>query len=336
MTPRLTFPIALASRRRACQCVLLVCALGVPALSVAAEQDAAAQTTSIAQTGTSQAGTSQTGTSQTGTGTTGAQAGDDAGGGGGFDFSSSSKPIDITADNGIEWNKNEKFYIARGNALAVQGNQSVAGAVLTAYYSTDSNHIDRMTADGDVVIKNGTQTAYGDHADYDANKKLLVLTGKKLKAVNNDNGDVTTARDSMEYWKDRDALVARGDVYSIHGDTKVRSDLQTGYFHPNSAGKKVIYQIEAIGHVNAVTAKQTATSDKMVYNLESKVAVLTGNVRIVQGTDTFIGDRAEIDTVNNVSRMTADKTKGSRVRTIIGPKNNNDSGPGNAGSTTKP
>jgi lipopolysaccharide export system protein LptA len=238
---------------------------------------------------------------------------------GGFDFSGS-KPMDISADNGIEWRKQDKVYIARGKALAVQGNQSIAGDTLTGYYSTDSNHIDRMTAEGNVVIKSNSQTLYGDHADYDFNTKLLVMKGDNLKSVN-DKGDVVTARDSLEYWKDRDIFVAKGNVVTIHKGTTIHSDIANGYFHLNSDGKKVLYQVEALGNVKTETAKQTTWSDKMVNNLETKIAVFTGHVRIQQGNDVFTGDRAEINTETNVSRLLSDPGKGSgRVHTTIGPK----------------
>jgi lipopolysaccharide export system protein LptA len=276
--------------------------------------------TTNASTGTSNSSTSTANgaatNAATGTGT--------SDGGAGFDISGS-KPIDISADNGIEWRKQDKVYIARGNALAVQCDQSVSADTLTGFYSNDSNHIDRMTADGNVVIKNAHQTAYGQHADYDTNTKLLIMTGDNLKSVN-DKGDVMTARDRMEYWKDRDTVVARGNVYSIHGDTKVRSDLQVGYFHVNTAGKKVLYQMEATGNVQTVTTKQTATSDKMVYNLETKVAVLTGHVKIQQDNNVSTGDRAELNTATNVSRILSQPGTGTgRVHVTIGPKNNNNS-----------
>ncbi|TXH37491.1 MAG: hypothetical protein E6Q98_06785 [Rhodospirillaceae bacterium] len=313
MTPRFDFPFAQASRRRAYRRhVIAACAVafGLGGLALApADFAAAQQATDSAATGSNDSG------------------------GGGFDFNSSSKPIEITADNGIEWDKNQKAYTARGNALAVQGDQSIAGSVLNAYYSVDSNKIDRMTAEGNVVVKNSTETAYGDHADYDAGKKLLVLTGKNLKSVT-DKGDTVTARDAMEYWKDRDAVVAKGAVFIDRGDTKIHADTATGYFHRDSAGKKVMYQIEAVGRVRTDTSKQTAWSDKMVYNLETKVAVLTGHVRINQDNNVFTGDKAEINTQTNISRLLADKSKGGsgRVKTVIGPKNKTDSN----GSTTQP
>lgn len=321
MTPRLSALLAPRSRRRAmitvrpARCAVLLGGMGL-LLAAAASPAAFADSTTNAAPATDTGATANAAAPSNNT------SGGDSGGG--FDISGN-KPIDISADNGIEWRKQDKVYIARGKALAVQGNQSVAGDTLTGYYSTDSNHIDRMTADGNVVIKSPSQTAYGDHADYDTNTKLLVMTGNNLKAVT-DKGDVVTARDRMEYWKDRDTVVAKGNVYTVHGDTKVHSDLANGYFHADSTGKKVLYQVEAIGNVRTDTTKQTAYSDKMVYNLETKIAVLIGHVRILQGNNTFTGDRAELNTATNVSRLLSDPGKpNGRVHTTIGPKSNNSS-----------
>lgn len=323
MTPRLSLSPAPASRRRA---IMALAPLGRAAFAcgIGAMLMVAASGAALAQSADGQS---------TGGAPAMAPAAPNSGGdgGGGFDISGN-KPIDISADNGIEWRKLDKVYIARGKALAVQGDQSIAGDTLTGFYSTDSNHIDRMTAEGNVVIKSPSQTAYGDHADYDTNTKLLVMTGNNLKSVT-DKGDVVTARDRMEYWKDRDTVVAKGNVYTVHGDTKVHSDLANGYFHVDSTGKKVLYQVEAIGNVRTDTAKQTAWSDKMVYNLETKIAVLMGHVRILQGNNTFTGDRAEINTQTNVSRLLSDPGKsGGRVHTTIGPKSNN----GSTNSSNKP
>jgi len=347
MTPRLSALLAPRSRRwamiivRPPRAAILIGGASL-LLAMAASSASFADSTTTNATPTANTASTAGDTANGGTAKTGAANANTSGSadnnGGGFDISGS-KPIDISADNGIEWRKQDKVYIARGKALAVQGDQSVAGDTLTGYYSTDSNHIDRMTADGNVVIKNTSETAYGDHADYDTNTKLLVMTGNNLKSVT-DKGDVITARDRMEYWKDRDTVVAKGNVYGVHGDTKVHSDLANGYFHADSTGKKVLYQIEAIGNVRTDTTKQTAYSDKMVYNLETKIAVLIGHVRILQGNNTFTGDRAEINTATNVSRLLSDPGKsGGRVHTTIGPKNstpNTNSTGGGTGTTTQP
>jgi hypothetical protein len=64
---------------------------------------------------------------------------------------------------------------------------------------------------------------------------------------------------------------------------------------------------------------------------------MTGNVRLLQGNSTAKGDRAEINTDTNVSRLLSDPGKGSgRVHATIGPKNNSTSTNGtNSTSGTK-
>jgi lipopolysaccharide export system protein LptA len=65
----------------------------------------------------------------------------------------------------------------------------------------------------------------------------------------------------------------------------------------------------------------------MVYNLETKIAVLTGHVKIVQDNNVTTGDRAELDTATNVSRILSQPGAGGtgRVHVTIGPKNNSNS-----------
>jgi lipopolysaccharide export system protein LptA len=59
-----------------------------------------------------------------------ASPGDDIG----FSRGGSGTPLDVTADQGIEFSKDAKEIIARVNAKAVRGNTTVTADVLTAYY----------------------------------------------------------------------------------------------------------------------------------------------------------------------------------------------------------
>ena len=52
---------------------------------------------------------------------------------------SGDKPIEINAEQGIEWQQNNRAYIARGNARAAQGDVAVLADTLTAYYRETEN-----------------------------------------------------------------------------------------------------------------------------------------------------------------------------------------------------
>ena len=234
-----------------------------------------------------------------------------------FDLNSG-KPIEISADNGIEWNRDAKTYTARGNAVATQGSSEIHADTLIASYSAKSNEIDHMVAEGSVKIMNPSQTAYGDHADYDKTRKLLVLTGTALKIVNTDQ--TVTARDAFEYWQDQDALVAKGGVVIVKSNgTKIQSDQATSYFRKNAdTGKRESFQVKAEGHVRIDTGKEIVTCQHAVYDPKTQIAVLTGNVVLTQGRSTFKGARAEVDMNKGISRLMP--APGERVHTIIQPK----------------
>jgi lipopolysaccharide export system protein LptA len=257
----------------------------------------------------------------------GAQAQDQpaASGDAGFDFGGS-QPIEISADNGIEWNRDAKTYTARGNAVASQGTSELHADTLVASYSGSSNQIDHVVAEGMVKIMSPSQTAYGDHADFDQTKRLLVMTGAALKIESTDQ--TVTARDAFEYWQDQDALVAKGNVVIVKSDgTRISGNQVTSYFRKNAGtGKREAFQVKADGAVRIDTGKEVATCSRAVYDPATQIAVLTGNVVLTQNKNVFRGARAEIDMAKGISRLLP--APGERVRTTIQPKQKSNQGSG--------
>lgn len=234
------------------------------------------------------------------------------------------QPIEISADNGIEWNRDAKSYTARGNAVAVQGTSEIHADTLIASYSTSSSQIDHVVAEGAVKIMNPSQTAYGDHADFDQTRRVLVMTGTALKIVSADQ--TVTARDAFEYWQDQDALVAKGDVAVVKSDgTRIDGDRITSYFRKNAeTGKREAFQVKAEGNVRIDTGKEIATCSRALYDPGTQIAVLTGNVVVTQNSNVFRGARAEIDMAKGISRLLP--APGERVRTTIQPKQKSNQG----------
>ncbi|MBO6784430.1 MAG: hypothetical protein JJ899_14340, partial [Alphaproteobacteria bacterium] len=64
-------------------------------------------------------------------------------------------PIQIEADDGIEWQRSNQLYLARGNARASQGGVRVEADELIAHYRPNAageNEIYRINANGNVRI----------------------------------------------------------------------------------------------------------------------------------------------------------------------------------------
>lgn len=244
---------------------------------------------------------------------------------------SGGRQLEVTADNGIEWNKDKKTYVARGNAQVKRGDFSVRGATLTAHYrdkADGKSEIYRVEASGGVILKNGDDVARGDRAVYDVDRKVLTLTGNDLSYVS--GGTKITARDSLEYWEVQRTAVARGSAVAVREDDTVKSDMLVGYFEDRPRAdnpartRRELARVDAIGNVEIVNRDNTVRSARATYDTGTKQAQLTGGVQILRGNDRLNGERAEVNMRTGVYRLlpgtaTPGAAGGGRVTGTITP-----------------
>lgn len=246
---------------------------------------------------------------------------------GGLGAQDSGKPINIEASNGIEWQQDNRVYIARGNAKATRGDATVLADTLYAYYrpiqpaqpaagqaqpaadktaaadpfSGGSTEIYRLEADGNVRFTTPTQTITGDHGVYDVDQTLLVVTGKHLRLVT--PRDTITARDSLEWYDGKQMGVARGDALAVRDDRHVRGDVLTAFLEKPANGPSHISRIDANGNVIVSSPDQIARGDAGIYNLDTGIATLAGHVRLTRGDNELRGRYAVVNFNTNVSRL---------------------------------
>lgn len=226
-------------------------------------------------------------------------------------------PVDVTAEDGIEWRQAEQVVIARGAARASRAGVTVNSDRLLARYRPQSRgearapaqpaaaagpdqalrgatEIFRLEAEGSVRIATATDTARGDRAVYDIDQAVLVLTGRDLSLTT--QAQVITARDSLEYWSQRRMAVARGGAVVVEpaegrrivADTLVAYFLDTGAPTagaptrpaPPAPGEK---EVPGAGRLDRVEA--------------------FGGVEIRTPTDVVRGDRAVYSAVSGMARM---------------------------------
>lgn len=248
----------------------------------------------------------------------------------------SDQPVEINADQGIEWRRDDQVYVARGNATAKRGDITVRADTLTAHYRPvegGGTDIFRLDAVGGVVITTPSARAVGDNGVYDVDNAILVLKGHALKMTSEDY--VVTARDSLEYWDNRQMAVARGDALVINEDKRLSGDIVTAFFTDErgadnaksgkqpakggtakkatkattrtdgsaDSGQTQIRRVEAFNKVHVSTPGQIATSDRGVYDIESGIATLFGSVKITRDENQLEGEYGEVNLNTGVSRM---------------------------------
>ena len=239
---------------------------------------------------------------------------------------SGSTPVEVTADNTLEWLRNEEKFVARGNAQAQQGASSVRGETLTAHYRKSpksSMEIYRITADQNVVLKTEDSEAFGQNAVYDLDSGLATMTGDNLKLISPDQ--TITANDKFEYYITEGRANALGRAKVVrpkangNGFDTLEADKISALFKENAKGERVLHSMEAIGNVVIVTPSETITSAYGIYQSGTNKAKLNGSVKIRRGQNILEGDRAEVDLTTNVSQIFGSPNKGERVRGVFYP-----------------
>lgn len=240
------------------------------------------------------------------------------------------RPLDIEAEQGIEWQQNNQVYIARGNARASRGNATVYADTLIAHYRpappdrakqadpgalTGSTDIYRVEAEGNVRLATDTQTVYGDRAVYDLDSATAVVTGKHLKLVT--PRDTVTARDSLEWYDNTLIAVARGEAVAVRETKRLAGDVLTAQVVKPADGPSRISRIDAQGHVLVTTINEIARGATGVYNVDTGIATLAGGVTITRGDNELRGQYGVVDLNNNVSRLLSAPPGGAAPRAPV-------------------
>lgn len=240
------------------------------------------------------------------------------------------QPIEIEADEGIEWQRANQLYIARGNARARQGGGTVEADTLTAFYreiAGGETEIYRIDADGNVRITSDNELATADKAVYDVINGVLVLTGENIRL--DTPQDSIVADESLEYYEDQRLAIARGNAIAVRQDRRVRADVLMAHFENGPGGENAseLHQIEAVGNVVITTESDIAQADQGDYDVTAGFATLRGNVRITRGDDQINGEFAEFDLNTGISRLIGNPAAprasrdSGRVKALIIPAN---------------
>jgi lipopolysaccharide export system protein LptA len=219
------------------------------------------------------------------------------------------RAIEVTADQGLEWDKTQKLYIARGNARLTRGQTSIAAGVLRAWYRDDSTmrgQVFRVEAESDVRITRGDLVATGAHGTYDTDKHLGRLTGAGLAVSSGDSR--LSATDVIELHEDQRLVVARGGVRLIRPGEELRAAVLTLQFEPvetGARGRTRLVRVEAEGDVRVTSCSGTVQANRIVYYPQTGDAQLSGDVKLTRGNDRLEGAEAEINTKDGSMRVTS-------------------------------
>lgn len=103
------------------------------------------------------------------------------------------------------------------------------------------------------------------------------------------------ASDGIEWRRDENVYIARGNARAARGDTSISADSLIAHYHGDATGKTNIYMVEAVGHVVVVSKDARIVGDHAVYNLENNSAIITGDNLRASSKDQFVTARDSLE-----------------------------------------
>ena len=214
------------------------------------------------------------------------------------------EPIEIFADNGIEWHKNDKKYVALGNAKAISGGLSLKSDKIEAFYNDtkdSSMDITDVVANKNVIIQDKKMKIVGGNsAEYNIKKDYFKVNGSKLKLTSQEN--ILRSNNKMEYWRSKGVAVATGGA-EAQKENKFIVKADKLIWNLYEVNKKVNVKIIGFNNVPIRSNNEVAFSDKGIYNNITEVCKLFGNVRLQRGDSFLTGEYAEVDLKSGISKI---------------------------------
>lgn len=261
-------------------------------------------------------------------------------------------PTEITSDRLI-YRAKDGTASFDGNAVVKQEGTTVySEALLVTFGNGGTSSFERIDASGGVRVVEPEQTATGETGTYDPNARVLHLNGD-VRVVSDTstitatqlavdmsadvtefttdgqsrvNGDFNPPdADRARIESDRMRNAPEEDRTEFTGNAIVRMAEQTVWtsrfiVHYAPGDSTDIRSYEMLGNVRIRNPDQTATGDRGVYNPDTRILRLTGNVRVTNDSGTVDAPELRVNLATNVSEFTA-TSSGNRVTGVFTPDN---------------
>ena len=235
-------------------------------------------------------------------------------------------PLIVEADESLQWLRAENQYVATGNASAEQGDMRLTSNVIIAHYETENNKdgdydvsaVTFVEGKGNSKLTRATLTATAHTITYDIIDEFVELKGGNPTVINGQ--DRMTAETKITYSQTNREITATGNgkILLSNGQTLMGESIKVILNNEGNDIETVDAEGGAVVISPSEAGERRAEALTMTYSSKTGLAVLTGNVKILENNNLLKGDVAEIDTITGTSTIKSLK-KGQRVGGVFNP-----------------
>jgi len=237
-------------------------------------------------------------------------------------FDNNNEPIEIFADDGIEWHKNKNKYVALGNARALSGSLSVESDKIEAFYKendSSSMNITEVRAKKNVVVQDKKmKITGGEYAEYKILKDYFLINGNDIILKSEKN--TLRSNKKLEYWRSKNIAIATGKAEAKKdNEFIVLADKLVWYLQEKNQ-KTTVKKLLGFKNVSIKTNNEVAFGDKAIYNNVTEICKLFGNVKLQRGESFLTGEYAEVNLRSGISKLLpapGNNLNDNKVRALI-------------------
>ena len=210
--------------------------------------------------------------------------------------------LEIEASDFLEWNQENKSYIAKGDAIVTQGEHTIKADKIIAFYESEENRdITRIQAAGSVKFSNVSGYGYSDSLIYEMNTQTVTLNGNENYFESEEF--IAQSSNQIQFNEINGILNLQDDaMISISQAKKIEA--QWLEIELSDDGK--LTTINAEGDVKLTEeAGRIAYSSSAFYEAKNGNMTLSDSVEILDGNNQLRGDKAIINMETGYSKILA-------------------------------
>lgn len=226
--------------------------------------------------------------------------------------------IEMTSDDGLEWNQVKKTITATTNATITRGEMTLKSDKIVAYYRTPTSKVKTkgtvggdmeiylIKAEGNVVITSPKEKVNADIIEYDLDKSILSSRpiNKPISMTVQDAEVIANGR--IDYFElENYAIVNNAQVK--HSGRILSADVMVLTFendtNKNNTGLG-LETITATGNLHISDGEDILKGEKAEYNNKTGIATIDGDVELSQsGGSKLKGGKVEYNMNTGIAKM---------------------------------
>ena len=227
--------------------------------------------------------------------------------------------LEIEASGFLEWNQENKSYIAKGDATATQGERTIQANEIIAFYESEENRvITKIQGTGAVKFNDVSGFGYSERLNYETDTQTVTLTGNENYFESEEF--IAKSSDQIQFSELNGLLLIQQEAaISISGSGKIEA-------------QRIEVKLTDDGDVNTINAEgdvklteeagRVAFSSYAFYEAESGNMTLSNSVEILDGNNQLRGDKAIINMETGYSKILAgNENKRVTGKLILGTSN---------------